>query len=63
MSEEEAKQLKEGDKLHESEYNCTLIVESVKERGVVMIIEQFDKYGPHRHFRDFASLKSYTKKL
>ena len=61
MTEEEAKQLKEGDRLRESGYNTIVLVESVKERGVVMIIEDFDRYGAHRHFRDFAGMETYTK--
>lgn len=61
MTEYEARQLKKDDKLFEKEYATVVIVEEVRERGLVMIIEQFDKYGPHRHFRDFASLQTYTK--
>lgn len=61
MTEEEAKQLQVGDLLKESGYNTIVMVESVKDRGVVMILKDHEKYGAHRHFLDFAGLQTYTK--
>lgn len=62
MTIEEAKELKVGDKIVHEDYPLThLLVEQVKERGIVCVITDFDKYGAHRHFTDYTGLEKYTR--